>query len=90
MTQANPCPDGDGAPSAEELAYWETRDAETAEQMRLMLQADPELATVVEKWKQDRAMLDTLQLRIHGLRNENAELVRTVKYWRRQAEKAAA
>lgn len=80
----------DFGPSAEEDAYLAERADAFLHELHVLLEADPELAAVVEKWKQDRAMLDTLQLRIHGLRNENAELVRTVKYWRKQAEKAAA
>lgn len=80
----------DFGPSAEEDAYLAERADAFLHELHVLLEADPELAAVVEKWKQDRAMLDTLQLRLHGLRNENAELVRTVKYWRKQAEKAAA
>jgi hypothetical protein len=35
-------------------------------------------------------LVEQLQWRINGLMNSNAELVSSVKYWRRQAEKAAA
>jgi hypothetical protein len=80
----------DAGPSAEEDAYLAERAEKFASELHVLLDADEPLKLATEKWKQAQSMVDTLQLRIHGLRNENAELVRTVKYWRRQAEKAAA
>ena len=80
----------DAGPSAEEDAYLAERAQQFASELHVLLDADEPLKLATEKWKQAQSMVDTLQLRIHGLRNENAELVRTVKYWRRQAEKAAA
>jgi len=80
----------DAGPSAEEDAYLAERAQQFASDLHVLLDADEPLKLATEKWKQAQSMVDTLQLRIHGLRNENAELVRTVKYWRRQAEKAAA
>jgi hypothetical protein len=80
----------DFGPSAEEDAYLAQRAEKFASELHVLLEANEPLKLATEKWKQAQSMVDTLQLRIHGLRNENAELVRTVKYWRHQAEKAAA
>jgi hypothetical protein len=80
----------DAGPSAEEDAYLAERAQQSASELHVLLDANEPLKLATEKWQQAQSMVDTLQLRIHGLRNENAELVRTVKYWRRQAEKAAA
>ncbi len=77
-------------PDAEEEAYLADQEAKLQAELVCLLDADEPLKLATEKWKQAQSMVDTLQLRLHGLRNENAELVRTVKYWRKQAEKAAA
>lgn len=77
-------------PDAEEEAYLADQEAKLQAELVCLLDADEPLKLATAKWKQAQALADSLQLRIHGLRNENAELVRTVKYWRKQAEKAAA
>lgn len=80
----------DGAPSAEELAYLEQVHQEFTFKLQALLDADDPLAEATTKWRQAELRCEQLQLRINGLLNENAELIRSVKYWRRQADKAAA
>lgn len=80
----------DGEPSQEEQAYLEQAEQEFQIKLQALLDADDALATATAKWKQAELRCEQLQLRINGLLNENAELIRSVKYWRRQADKAAA
>lgn len=80
----------DGAPSLEELM--EAEQVIEAEQLaiRRILDADDKLAEAMAMLKQRDALVEQLKWRIGGLMNENVELIKSVKYWRRQAEKAAA
>jgi len=80
----------DYGPSAEEIAEAEqsVRDNETT--MRLILESDDKLAAVTTELARVNALNRSLNLRITGLTNEKAELIRMIKSLRRQAEKAAA
>lgn len=80
----------DGAPSLEELLEADKVIEQEQEAMRRMLEADDKLAEALAMIKQRDALVEQLSWRINALTNENAELIRSVKYWRRQAEKAAA
>lgn len=80
----------DGVPSLEELLEADKVIEQEQEAMRRMLEADDKLAEALAMIKQRDALVEQLSWRINALTNENAELIRSVKYWRRQAEKAAA
>lgn len=80
----------DYAPSAEELADSEQGLLDELTTLRRVADADDHLAEALAMIKQRDALVAGLQSRIDGLLAENSELVRSVKYWRRQAEKAAA
>lgn len=89
--QQESCPTHeDCMPDAAEEAYLVEQEAKLQAELVCLLDADEPLALATAKWKQAQSLADTLQLRLNGLMNENAELIRTVKYWRRQVEKAAA
>lgn len=80
----------DYAPSAEELADSEQGLLDELSTLRRVAEADDHLSEALTMLKQRDALVAGLQSRIDGLLAENSELVRSVKYWRRQAEKAAA
>lgn len=74
------------AVTVEEAAYLERKAAEFELRLQALLDADDKLAEAVQMARQAQSLADALQFRIDGLRNENAELVREVKYWRKKAE----
>jgi hypothetical protein len=88
--EAAPDDSADYLPNATEEAYLIEQEAKLQAELVCLLDADEPLALATAKWKQAQALADTLQLRLHGLMNEKAELIRTVKYWRGQAQKVAA
>jgi pantothenate kinase-related protein Tda10 len=91
MRDADPVPyTDDGAPSLEELEASQAVADKELEAMRRVFEADDKLAEALAIVKQRDSLIEQLQWRINGLVNENAELISSVKSWRRKAEKKAA
>jgi hypothetical protein len=79
----------EGAPSIEELMASQEVEDKELEAMRRIFEADDKLGEALSIIKQRDALIEQLQWRINGMVNENAELISSVKSWRRKAEKAA-
>ncbi len=80
----------DYGPSLEELADSEQGLADELAALRRIADADDKLGEANAMLKQRDALIQQLQWRVNGLVNENTELIREVKKWRRIAERAAA
>lgn len=78
----------DGAPSVEELLEAEVVIEQEQAALRRILDADDKLREALAMLKQRDALVEQLKWRISGLVGENGELVKSVKYWRGQAQKA--
>jgi len=78
----------DGAPSDEELYYHEQQAKTDHARLERLLSTDQPLAASVAECKQLQAKCDQLSWRINGLVNENAELIKSVKYWQSRCERA--
>jgi hypothetical protein len=88
--EPDPTPYSDeGAPSIEELMASQEVEDKELEAMRRIFEADDKLGEALLIIKQRDALIEQLQWRINGMVNENAELISSVKSWRRKAEKAA-
>jgi hypothetical protein len=88
--EPEPTPYSDeGAPSIEELMASQEVEDKELEAMRRIFEADDKLGEALSIIKQRDALIEQLQWRINGMVNENAELISSVKSWRRKAEKAA-
>lgn len=85
LRDAEPIPDDDFGPSAEEIAASQQGLDDELAAMRRVIESDDKLAEALAIIKQRDAMVQKLSWQINSLTNQLASMTKTAKYWQRKA-----